>query len=915
MSEGPARNERRKKKGEGLEPQYNPELEKTINQYVSRLDIPKPKGWEEDIKKPTTSKELGGELGEKLFGFILPREKKNKKNIEETVDSEPLQEHVKPAIESLPEDEFQKLLDATAHTQPSLEDFKGILDKAKANGDHDVFHDQLERIGIAAAKRLGGHEYNAFKKYVVDNYELNDADVAAITPELDFLRGTPKERYVREKEVDEVQLPATIEHSEAQVPENLPLGSPEERLQITDSRATRFQLPYMPGAGVPAVVEAKSGEVIPFSPGGEVVAHVADSNVIDIESEPVLTSGGGALILKQEGYLANPPIPTLEGTWEHIEEPTTPKEWKEKLRELISSKGKESEKIDDNDTETEKKTEENAEQTVNFERLQENLAQRSEELQEKAKEQGPKVLEIIGSVVERYNKLHWATKLAVTGTLTLGVFFTASALPVVAGALSTALYGQRVLGAVGFGMNKRKKLDAKIAANPEHWLAGKSELAKNTYAAALAAVYMGSTAFAVHEGVEGLKAAADSDWLANMLGHYGYGAKPTLNNPPAPETFPSGAPKGIPDTAEFEESVDPSLMAEGKDLQSLRVLAEQSLSKHLTKNEWAVLNNHIASLTPRERSFFDQFTAEHSNQINAGNSEGHSEWYNVLDPRVDDDIAKAQVTVGRMQELVEEQKKILDTMPDGSETPTSDLHTSEESIPIPEQDQAQTDDVPAPEKTVPEGKIGADRMFDAEERVEKGLPPGESGKFTGLEHPGGMSDVEKATKYPGPDVFPKPAEEKGFFQNISDWFNGEKETVDESSSKAALSENATDATHLETNAAGLAVDATHAQAYLDAEGNKIIFGGSLKERAEAALTLVSKDHSAVVFYDSTPPSNLFGVRTPQLSRMFWLEGAGQTIDPVAPADIKVGEAVIQGVQGQPLPSIDDLKEVYKPVKK
>ena len=155
----------------------------------------------------------------------------------------------------------------------------------------------------------------------------------------------------------------------------------------------------------------------------------------------------------------------------------TPAEWRKRLRELITSKG-EAESLGVGKI---------------SERMRAHLAERSKELDVEAEECGPWIAEFIGSIGERYNKLNWKTKLAVTGVLMLGVSLSAVTVPLLSGALSAALYGQRALAGIGLGINKRKALDAKIAGKSGYyWLAGKSELVKNTYAAALAAVYMGA---------------------------------------------------------------------------------------------------------------------------------------------------------------------------------------------------------------------------------------------------------------------------------------------------------------------------------------------------------------------------------------------------------------------------------------
>ncbi len=212
----------------------------------------------------------------------------------------------------------------------------------------------------------------------------------------------------------------------------------------------------------------------------------------------------------------------------------TPAEWRKRLRELITSKG-EAESLGVGKI---------------SERMRAHLAERSKELDVEAEERGPWIAEFIGSIGERYNKLNWKTKLAVTGVLMLGVSLSAVTVPLLSGALSAALYGQRALAGIGLGINKRKALDAKIAANPDYWLAGKSELVKNTYAAALAAVYMGGTAFAVHEGVEALNALGVGEWLNGAPEHPAPAAAP-IPEAPAPAEVPmtdaESAPPPIPE--------------------------------------------------------------------------------------------------------------------------------------------------------------------------------------------------------------------------------------------------------------------------------------------------------------------------------------------------------------------------------
>lgn len=145
----------------------------------------------------------------------------------------------------------------------------------------------------------------------------------------------------------------------------------------------------------------------------------------------------------------------------------------------------------------------------------------------------------------------------------------------------------------------------------------------------------------------------------------------------------------------------------------------------------------------------------------------------------------------------------------------------------------------------------------------------------------------------------------------------ESETVSEAAAEAPASAGAPPAPaqpeaspapapevpHLTVNAHGLPIDEAHAGAYLDAQKNLIVHGGGLAgldERAELAKQLVAKDHSSVVYFDSTRSWLPFWHH---VSKAYWIEGQGINI---------VDETTDATLQGVNVPGIDDLKEVYKP---
>jgi hypothetical protein len=158
-------------------------------------------------------------------------------------------------------------------------------------------------------------------------------------------------------------------------------------------------------------------------------------------------------------------------------------------------------------------------ESVSFEDRKKYLGNRNNELGTKAKEYGIKFAKFIGAQADKYNKMPWYKKLAITGSLMAGVSFTSTLLPFISGTLGTVLLGQRALGSIGFAMNRRKAIDAKIAANSGHRYAKYSESQKNIIATLQAAIYMELTSLATLGGIVALNELGVKDWLGNMLGH------------------------------------------------------------------------------------------------------------------------------------------------------------------------------------------------------------------------------------------------------------------------------------------------------------------------------------------------------------------------------------------------------------
>lgn len=132
------------------------------------------------------------------------------------------------------------------------------------------------------------------------------------------------------------------------------------------------------------------------------------------------------------------------------------------------------------------------------------------------------------------------------------------------------------------------------------------------------------------------------------------------------------------------------------------------------------------------------------------------------------------------------------------------------------------------------------------------------------------------------------------------------------------------------NKLGLSVDVAHADSYIAKNGEVVIFGGFLSDDAleKKAADIVSKDHSAVVYYTTARLGDWKNVWQPitQVNKVSWFEGAGQMehLDEEAlpsgqqtPITVR-GPMIVNDLTDPTLkgnaPGIDDLKEVYKPKK-
>jgi len=916
MAEGPRR-DRRRGGGELPPPDFNPDMEKLIDSASKGSEtVPKEEAQSNSPQEKILSRDSDAWVAKQL----------------ERLDSLAEEPSVQPEqmIESPTAEEIQRDLDETLTDtgKRTLDNFIKILGKAEIEGGGAISLDWVEKIGIAAAKRLSGKDFNDFKRYVVPKYELNE--VKDIHPELDFLRIEP------ERNID--------------IPENLPIGTAVEqekiREELTPSKDVQFE---------PATIESKRvSESLP------VVSSDEDAVYVILDPKTPLTDAQRARFAEIMG--------------------DTPKEKRSYLYDLIKkAKGKLYATDERLDVAGASAAEVDLEQPISqqgeriekkkgrAEALRSCLAGRSEELQAESKKQfGEGIAHWITATAENYNKLDWKSKLALTGGLMLGAGLTATAAPWVSSAFGVALWGQRTVGGLGTFMNRRKDFDK----NPESWLAKQSNGFKNTYALVLTMVWTMGTSFVVHEGVEGLKALSQTDvfddvvekakeiskdglekvkfdWLRTMLDRapdqavtesvvsdtasVASGQEEVVEIPPASPEDISVVPQedvALPPlySGQYIEEQYGGSAAFEKTPEQLRALAADSLIKDLKPEHQALVDNHISSLSPAGRHYFNQFSEEIKSNPEAAAPTGA-----YPSAQVDAAIDRLKGHLDTMQGLANQQEAVLN---DASHAPMSVSAAPPESAQgfeaspqneeglmqsrvkglneewnklYAEREQVRSDVAIAQA----ESSANAAQELSAKEahisqqmsNIKKSIEDTGAGTPYGRDpldgHPMSQMEAQKleelqaSMRHPGGSHIP---EEKTFFNTVSDWFTKDTE---------ARTEGA-DSSHFETNGAGLAVDTAHANIFLDSQNFRIAFGGSAEDRAREALSLVSKNHSEVVYFGSERPGGFLNLFTEHhLHKVFWPEGAEKPII--------VDDATEPSLRGN-LPSIDDLKQLYKPSK-
>ncbi|MDP2655278.1 MAG: hypothetical protein Q8P17_01820 [bacterium] len=555
-----------------------------------------------------------------------------------------------------------------------------------------------------------------------------------------------------------------------------------------------------------------------------------------------------------------------------------------------------------------------------FEERKKYLNWRNNELVAKAKEFGIKVESHIRNAGEWYRKLPLKYKIGVAGAL-LGLnVATGGASTFVTLFTGTAMIGQRALGSASVyalidglyekRLQKEEKKRGSERTKFERWK-------KRGYSTAAAlAVFTGLPGYAIKEGFDAVGGGGLLKALGSLMGH-------TIPAEVTPVTVPSGV--SIDQVADEAKKV----LEETKEQLAKEISARDAIQAGLdeVKQQIAEEKAQVAAeaSTPQEtrqalRTAVEKITKLTETASAKFEMPKHADFsiheddttispYDVTptDQTSAEDMlfAEAEGVEEQAAPAVEPEEAILKS----TRSATIDLtQQGPEAVPPAPEEVATPDSVSVEPPTIESPSIPVEAPAPV---TEPSVQPVES--VTQSAEPSTVVDQQTKSEFTV-----KPVEDARLETN-PDFPLRPVDSVEPSVTPAETPAPEANPA-FKVNAHSIPVDIGHANSYLDALGNKVIFGGTVEERAQKALQLVLKDRSAVVYFDSTPPSSIFNWSPAhQLSKAYWFEGSGNTITNAGPGDtvdiqqpMIVNDTIDQTLRDKNIPSIDDLKEIYTP---
>lgn len=541
------------------------------------------------------------------------------------------------------------------------------------------------------------------------------------------------------------------------------------------------------------------------------------------------------------------------------------------------------------------------------------FADRSEELNKKAGGYGVWAEKRFRSLGERYNKLGWKSKLAIGVGFGLGAAaFSGVSMPLTL-AFTGGIFVQRAAGWASMYMKFEKHLQDTSERTSSGFLGkrewyqklfkGRSEGQRKAIAFAMAAAYTGGVSYAIKEAVyaasESAYGEAVHEWLKH---HYPFGSAETIA-PVAGTTMPHAeAPSPIPEAAAPEipdVSVDAS---DGHGYEyMMKRMWEQLQEKGLDADQYPE-GSDIRQLLEANKDTVDgvvhRLAADQDHSF--FNADGTSV---QIDPGAHMTIdADGNITIGdAMHDTAMHAPEGATTTPayhaeasveggGDSSVPGGEggnIETSQESGAAPEDDHTPK---------------------EAREKLKKMI-----NDFFNEKEPSPDTRVHSSIQIPTDEAVATPdtvsPDTSGAFYNAQPQPPIEDHATTAPPQPEASHAPAPETSHFVVNAHGLSVDPDHANAYLDTQGNHIIYGGSLDDRAEIAKQLIAKDHSAMVFFDSTRSEKFLGLferKVSHLSVAHWVDAGGESGVQIAE---DTPDASLIGIMR---PNINDLAQAYKP---
>ncbi len=522
-------------------------------------------------------------------------------------------------------------------------------------------------------------------------------------------------------------------------------------------------------------------------------------------------------------------------------------------------------------------------------------------------EKGAKLRADFKGLTRWYNGLDMRHKVYLSTALALGAGVTSG---VFASVLVGGTFIQRALGTSGFYMNRMKGLDAKLEAE-KHWLLSKDSAAwkRHAYVGALTAAYTGATLGG---------SLAFSHYLHEWL--YGADHAASVPNDHSGASVPEASPVAV---SHASQSHAPHPASPLSSVSAEAVARSVPAPEHLDASAVTLHANHVATAAPGAAPELSHAAPSVATEAFKGHGYEymlkHGMWKQLQHAGLKaEDYLKPGIPQDKQSDLY----RLLTANPGNIDRVVDQIARSHhfvlengESVTI---------------------NPTAHMTFDAHGNIElnghAAAPP--HAHTTAPYHPEGHVPATSApTMHGAPALSPAdtlnhaehmafekgPTEMRAWLRSIG--FHTHHAAAPDASQ--AMNHSTAPATHEgmltghplahpEQLEAGkyLTVDAANAHRYVSTDGHDVVYGGTNEEREALAFEWVTKDHTAVVYFDKAIRGILKTHH--QLMRAEWIDMQGTTGMPFGSGarihiSPQISPVLQEGAKIPHAPSVDDLQ--------